>query len=369
LINADDVEITGFVISGSGTDMMHSDAGVKVHGSRAKVHHNRLRDNQFGVYLGRCERALIEGNTITGRKAMDMGSRGAGIHFYLSNHNTVRGNDVSYVRDGVYFDHSDNNVVEDNNFHDLRYGVHYMYCGPNEFYRNIFTRNVAGAAIMYTDKVIFSDNQIISNRNGYNAFGLLFQACTNCVAERNVIVNNTSGFFLEGSRLNRITHNLIAYNDVGVFLYGSSPDNEFSSNDFVGNLSTLIMAGKATVDWAPHGIGNYYSDYTGYDLDHDKVGDIPHKLQDAFENLAGNHPLLRLYLDSAAADALAFAEYSFPLLPSSDQYDKAPALSPVSGMRAGVAQAPPQAIAVLLAVLMSLTAVLATAGLSARLSQ
>lgn len=333
LVIADDVEISGLMISGSGFDMMHSDAGVKIHGARAYVHGNRLLDNQFGVYLGHCERAVIEGNTIVGRKEQELGSRGAGIHFYLSNNNIVRGNDVSYVRDGVYFDHADHNRVEDNQFHDLRYGVHYMYCGPNEFYRNVFTRNVAGAAIMYTENVIFSDNQIVSNRNGYNAFGLLFQACHNCIAERNVIVNNTTGIFLEGSRHNRIEHNLVAYNDVGVVLYGSSPDNAFSSNDFLGNLATLHTVGSAASDWTPRGAGNYYGDYTGYDLNGDHVGDIPHKLQDAFEYLEGNHPLLRLYLNSAVADALALAERAFPLIPSCELYDTAPRTKPASGMR------------------------------------
>jgi len=333
LVLADDVELTGFVIRGSGTDMMHSDAGAKVHGAQAFIHGNRLMDNLFGVYLGQCERALIEDNAIVGPRKLDVGSRGAGVHLYDAHYCTIRHNRVSYVRDGVYFDHADHNTVEDNEFFDLRYGVHYMYCGPNQFYRNVFRDSVAGVAIMYTEGVTFSDNQIISNRKGYNAFGLLMQACSNCVAERNVIVNNTSGVFMEGSRNNLIAHNLIAYNDVGAVIFGSAPDNTFTGNDFVGNLATLHTIGHVTEDWAPGGHGNYYGDYEGYDMDGDGVGDVPHKLQDAFEYLEGNHPLLRLYLNSAAADALVLAERSFPLIPSSNQEDPAPQVRPVSGVR------------------------------------
>ena len=51
--------------------------------------------------------------------------------------------------------------------------------------------------------------------------------------------------------------------------------------------------------------------------------------------LEGNHPLLRLFLSSAAADALAAAERSFPLVPSSEQEDRAPAVGPVSGVTVG----------------------------------
>lgn len=371
LVVADDVELSGFSISGGGSDMMHSDAGIKVHGARATIRENSLTDNLFGVYLGHCEHALVEGNRITGRRDLDMGSRGAGVHLYDARHNSIRNNEVSYVRDGVYFDHADDNLVEDNEFHDLRYGVHYMYCNDNRFYRNVFRDSVAGAAIMYTERVVFSDNQILSNRDGYNAFGLLFQACSDCVAERNVIVNNTSGIFMEGAHHNILRHNLVAYNDVGVVLYGSAEDNTFAYNDFVGNLATLHTVGDVNVqvDWNPAGAGNYYGDYAGYDLDGDGVGDVPERLQDAFAYLEGNHPLLRLFLSSAAADALVLAEQSFPLIPASTQIDCAPRVRPVSGVRVTSHSESAAAHSSWPALLASLLTLVTTIGLSWRLAR
>jgi len=116
-------------------------------------------------------------------------------------------------------------------------------------------------------------------------------------------------------------------------LYGSAPGNTFTANDFTGNLATLHTVGNVSEHWSSAGVGNYYSDYSGYDLDGDGRGDIPHKLQDSFEYLEGNHPLLRLYLKSAVADALVLAERAFPLIPSSDQYDGEPLVRPGSGMR------------------------------------
>jgi parallel beta-helix repeat protein len=109
---AHDVVLSGFAVSGSGNRMIHSHAGIKLYGHRARITDNRVFDNLFGIYLHGCEQALIENNTITGRAEVDIGRRGAGIHFYDANHNVVRANRVSYVRDGSYFDHADFNLVD-----------------------------------------------------------------------------------------------------------------------------------------------------------------------------------------------------------------------------------------------------------------
>jgi nitrous oxidase accessory protein len=332
-VMADDVEIRGFQVSGSGSDMLVSDAGINIFGARARILNNSIFDVLFGIYLRGCREALVANNRIRGRVEVGLGRRGAGIHFFDAHHNIIRGNDISLVRDGVYFDHSDFNLVEDNEFSHLRYGVHYMYCEDNSFFRNVFRDSVGGVAVMYTERVIFSDNQILNNREGYNAFGLLFKDALDSVAERNVIVNSVNGIFLDSSHRLRINNNLVAYNDVGIMFYASSLENSFGSNDFVGNLATLHTVGRIDADWTPEGLGNYYSDYAGYDVDGDGIGDTPHQLQDAFEYLEGSRPLLRLFLSSAAADALASAERSFPLVPSSDEEDVAPRMKPVSGVK------------------------------------
>ncbi|MHC4341864.1 MAG: nitrous oxide reductase family maturation protein NosD, partial [Planctomycetota bacterium] len=332
VVRADAVEIRGFVIRGSGNRMMVSDAGVKVLGARSRVIGNRIIDNLFGVYLKGCKRALVEDNRIQGRAEMQVGMRGAGIHFFDALHNTIRGNRVSHVRDGVYFDHADFNTVEQNEFFELRYGVHYMYCKENAFFDNVFRDSMGGAAVMYTERVTFRGNKMVSNRKGFNAFGLLLKDCIDSVAEQNVILNNTRGIFIDSSHRNVLRKNLVAYNDVGVFFYASALKNRFSENDFIGNLSTLHTVGRVDAEWTPDGIGNFYSDYTGYDLDGDGRGDTEHRLQNAFEYLVGSRELLALFLNSAAADALAMAERSFPLVPTSDERDRAPFMKPVSGV-------------------------------------
>ena len=327
-VHADDVELRGFIVKGSGKRMMTSEAGVKVVGARARIIGNRIVDNLFGVYLKGCREARIEDNTIEGRAEVDVGMRGAGVHFFDTLGNVIRGNRVSFVRDGVYFDHSDHNTVEGNEFFELRYGVHYMYCKDNAFYDNVFRDSMGGAAVMYSERVTFRGNKMVSNRKGFNAFGLLLKECIDSVAEENVILNNTRGVFLDGAHRNVLRRNLVAFNDVAVFFYASALQDHFSENDFIGNLATLYTVGRVDADWN----GNYFSDYVGYDLDGDGRGDTEHRLQDAFETLVGNRPLLSLFLNSAAADALAMAERSFPLVPTSDERDPSPSMKPVSGV-------------------------------------
>ena len=76
-------------------------------------------------------------------------------------------------------------------------------------------------------------------------------------------------------------------------------------------------------------MGNYWSDYTGYDLDGDSVGDVPFRIQNIFEYLEGSYPRIRLYLNSPAAQSIVAAENSFPIIEGSNQFDPRPLMYPV----------------------------------------
>jgi hypothetical protein len=56
---------------------------------------------------------------------------------------------------------------------------------------------------------------------------------------------------------------------------------------------------------------------------------VPHKVQNVFEYLEGNYPRLRLYLHSPAAQALAMAEKTFPVVRGSSEVDRAPLMKAV----------------------------------------
>jgi nitrous oxidase accessory protein len=135
---------------------------------------------------------------------------------------------------------------------------------------------------------------------------------------------------MEALRKSSFRRNVIAENDTAMQVFASSTGNLFTENNFVENLSPLQLIGKRSdTRWQAGGRGNYWSDYEGYDLDGDGVGDTPHKIQNVFQYLEGEHPRLRLYLSSPAAHALATAEKTFPIVKGSSELDNAPLVKAV----------------------------------------
>jgi nitrous oxidase accessory protein len=199
-----------------------------------------------------------------------------------------------------------------------------MSSDDNRFEDNLFSYNVAGAAIMYSKGIVFRRNAFVHNR-GFSSFGILFQDCDQCLSEDNLVADNATGLFAEALRNSVFRNNVISENDVALQVYGSSSNLSFSGNRFVENLSPLRVVGKrSNARWEIDGLGNLWSDYDGYDLDGDNVGDRPHRIQNIFEHLEGNYPRLRIYLASPAAQALGAAERAFPVIQQSSEADHRP---------------------------------------------
>jgi hypothetical protein len=81
--------------------------------------------------------------------------------------------------------------------------------------------------------------------------------------------------------------------------------------------------------WGENGRGNYWTQYGGYDLDGDGIGDVRLTLQNAFDYLEGQNANTRLYLYSPAAQALAVAAEAFPIIQVSSELENHPLLRPV----------------------------------------
>jgi nitrous oxidase accessory protein len=326
---ADSCTLKGFIIEHSGAMLVNEDAGVLVKSKGNLIEENQLRDVLFGVYLLAADGNSIVRNTIVGRQRLELGERGSGMHLFNSHHNKFKGNIIRDVRDGFYIQYANHTLIEENEASGLRYGVHYMYADSNVFLRNKFFDNVAGAAIMYSRGILMRGNEFVHNR-GFSSFGILFQDCHGLVADSNLIADNVVGMFYESSTDNLFRHNIIARNDVALEMFQNSTGNTFSENNFLENLSPLIIIGKHTeTRWSFNGAGNYWSSYDGYDLDHDGIGDVPMKIQNVFSYLEGVRPNLRLYLNSPASQALSMATEAFPIVAINEEVDDHPLVRPV----------------------------------------
>ena len=330
IVASDKCRIFGLRIEKSGGDLQAEDAGILLKSGGNTIEGNDLADVLFGIYLFHSQGNLIRSNRISGRAELESGARGAGLHLWNSPDNVLEDNVITEARDGMYIQSSANNTIRRNRVSNLRYGLHFMNSDNNRFEDNLFYDNVAGAAIMYSQKIELRRNAFVHNR-GFSSFGVLFQDCRDCLAEENLIHNNATGIFLEAAKNSVFRRNTIAENDVALQIFSSSDGTLFTQNNFIDNLSPLQLVGKSSsTRWqtADEG-GNFWSDYGGYDLDGNGRGDEPHKIQNVFEYLEGNYPRLRVYLNSPAAESVAAAEKSFPILKGSNEFDRSPLMRPV----------------------------------------
>lgn len=325
---ADSTIIEGLSIERSGNALVQEDAGILLRSDGNRIRHNRLSDVLFGIYLYRSDKNDISGNDIVGRPALEQGERGSGVHIWDSYDNRLIGNTIRHTRDGFYIQNASHTWIEGNEVSDLRYGLHYMYADSNTFVGNRFHDNVAGAAVMYSHGIVMRRNEFIRNR-GFASYGILFQDCHGMTADSNLFVDNVVGMFFEASSGNTFRHNVVAQNDIALKIFQNSERNTFSENAFIDNLIPLSVIGRRTnTRWSVEGRGNYWSDYEGYDLDGDGVGDVPLTIQNVFDYLEGRQPAFRLYLSSPASKALAAATRAFPILELSSERDPAPLMTP-----------------------------------------
>lgn len=329
VVSADSCVFRGFRVEHSGGDLQREDSGILLKSSHNRIEQNELTDILYGIYFYRSRGNVIRGNTIRGRKELESGERGAGLHLWDSPDNIIEDNAISDMRDGMYIQSCNGNQIRRNRVSNLRYGLHYMFSDRNIFEDNFFANNVAGAAIMYSNHIEFRGNAFVHNR-GFSSFGILFQECNELIAENNFIIDNATGIFMEALRKTSFRRNVIAQNDVAMQMFSNADENVFTENNFVDNLTTLQLIGKrTTTKWSENGQGNFWSGYDGYDMNEDGRGDVPQRVQDIFEYIEGNYPRLQIYLNSPAAKALAVAERTFPVLRGSHELDTAPLISAV----------------------------------------
>lgn len=328
-IRANGCTIKGFRIEHSGSSLMDEDAGILLHSNDNRIVDNQLSDILFGIYFFNSNDNVVRGNVIRGRIGIEQGERGAGLHFWNCLRNIIEQNTISATRDGMYLQNASESTIRNNRVTSVRYGLHYMYSNDNVFEDNVFENSIAGAAIMYSTRIQLRRNRFVHNR-GFSSFGILFQDSTAIVAEQNIIADNGSGIFAESLRGSTLRRNLISGNDAAVEMFASAEGNEFTGNNFIANLTPIHIIGSTTsTRWSTRGRGNYWSEYDGYDLDGDGVGDVPFHIRNLYEKLESNHPRLRVYFQSPAAQALVAAERAFPIMRSASETDEHPLMRPV----------------------------------------
>ena len=338
------VVVSGCHIQNWGDDLTDMDAGIFVHTSAAnfKAKDNTLNGITFGIFVDHAEAPQIVGNRIEGDLSIRSQDRGNGIHLFNVTGADVAGNEVFHTRDGIYIDTSNKNILRDNELHHLRYGIHYMYSYSNELRGNYTHDTRTGYALMQS-KYLTVENNISENDRNY---GILMNYITGSTIRNNDVrfvkqgvsptgtglINGAEGkaIFMYNSLFNEVSGNRFSGSDIGVHLTAGSEDNDIFGNTFVGNVTQVKYVANREQDWSKDGKGNYWSDYLGWDMDNDGVGDVSYEPNDAIDKLLWKYPVARILMNSPAIEMLRWAQRQFPVFRSPGIKDSFPLMKQVA---------------------------------------
>jgi len=77
-------------------------------------------------------------------------------------------------------------------------------------------------------------------------------------------------------------------------------------------------------EWSAHGRGNFWSDYLGWDLDADGVGDVPFRPNDGVDVLLWKYPSARNLMSSPAVLLMRYVQRAFPVFTPPSVQDSHP---------------------------------------------
>jgi len=322
---ADDVTVRGFVFRDVGRSMTEDRAAIAVsEASGCVLEGNRFENAYFGIYLARVTDCRVAHNELRGAGRTEMES-GNGIHLWTAERVTIEDNRIAGHRDGIYFEFVKGSVIRRNvSERNVRYGLHFMYSDGCEYRENVFRRNLAGVAVMYTKRVTMVRNRFEDNW-GSASYGLLLKEIEAPTLEGNTFARNTVGLVADGATHVVARGNRFTGNGWALRLQSSTYDGRFERNDFVGNTFDVATNARQSDN---RFAGNFFDGYAGYDLDHDGVGDVPHRPVRLFSVVVEKNPPTLILLRSLFVTLLETAERVIPALTPEALIDETPSMRP-----------------------------------------
>lgn len=310
-VHAHGVTVRGLTFRNTGITHMEDRAAIRVvEGDGCTIAGNRIEGALFAIYLQRSAGCVVRDNDIRGNGAGEA-TNGNGVHLWHSPDAQVLDNRITGQRDGVYFEFSDGAVAVGNeSVGNVRYGLHFMFSNACRYERNVFSRNGAGVAVMYSRDVTMRGNQFLHAR-GAAAYGLLLKEITDGALVDNRFEGNATGILLDGASRLEIADNTFRANGWAVRLMANALDNRFVRNQFAANAFD-VATNSRTVRSSFE--GNWWDAYDGYDLDADGRGDVPFHPVRLFALVVERHPEALLLLRAPVTVVLDAAERVFPVL-------------------------------------------------------
>jgi len=326
IVTGKNITLKNFEIKNSGFGFMDDFAAILVEKSNNILIQNlTLTNNFFGIFVANSESVEVSNNKIISNAERQTTS-GNGVHMWYSKDVEVHQNEITGHRDGIYLEFVEGSLITGNNvYSNIRYGLHFMYSDNCSYIGNEFRDNISGVAVMYTKNVIMRHNRFVQNW-GANRYGLLLKEINDSVVQFNRFDTNSVAIYSEASNRVEIQQNEFYNNGTAIRMMANGLDNLIERNNFIGNVFEVSTNSRSNPN---HYEGNYWSQYEGYDLDRDGVGDVEHRPVRLFSLFAERNPMSLIMLRSIMAGLLDTAERVFPVLTPKSLVDPKPAMEPI----------------------------------------
>ena len=325
-IKASGVVVDGFKVIHSGVSSIEDFAGIKIYNTRdVVIRNNILDDTFFGIYSQYGINCTIENNSLTAYAKEEQQS-GNGIHCWKSDSMRIIANIVSGHRDGIYFEFVTNSVIWRNtSFNNLRYGLHFMFSNNDAYITNIFKNNGAGVAVMFSNHVKMFHNYFEENW-GDASYGLLLKEISDGYINNNRFTKNTTGIHMEGASRIAMEKNVFENNGWALKIQASCMDIVLTANNFIGNTFDVGTNGSLVLNTFNN---NYWDKYEGYDLNRDKIGDVPYRPVSMYSMIIEQNPPAMMLFRSFMTALLDKTEKIIPTLTPENLKDDHPLMKPL----------------------------------------
>ena len=281
----------------------------------------------FGIHLEKSTNGIIRNNIVSSIKRTNEAGTGNGIHAWHCSNIDIYNNEIFNMRDGIYFEFVDKSNIYNNYSHDnIRYGLHYMFSNNDVYYNNTFKSNGAGVAVMFSKYIEMHHNKFVNNW-GAASYGLLLKEITDTKIYKNVFEENTTAINIEGTNRVNYENNIFRNNGWSLKIDGACYTNTFVKNDFLNNSLDVSYNSRINDNIFNK---NYWSDYAGYDLDKNGVGDVPYRPVKLFSYIVNEIPQALVLLRSLFIDIINFSEKVSPIFTPDNVIDEQPVLNPIN---------------------------------------
>jgi len=195
-----------------------------------------------------------------------------------------------------------------------------MFSNNDSYEKNIFENNGAGVAVMFSKDIRMTGN-IFRKNWGTAAFGLLLKEINDSEISGNVFEENTTGISIEGANRISYNNNNFIRNGWAIKVRGACYTNRFTGNNFLYNSFDLSYNSNLNDNLFE---GNFWSGYTGYDLDKNGIGDVPYRPVKLFSYIVNRTPETIVLLRSLFMDIIDFSEKVSPVFTPDKLFDERP---------------------------------------------